>query len=171
MIMALPIVKGLQASYQAIATKDPGLLYLLTDAQEIRLGDNLIANAGSGAVGKLVQDVTFDETTNTFVFTYTDATTLSVDLALESVFSSIQFNPETKILTVTTVGGATTDIDLTSLIDTVSVEDTNSIDLTYTAGTIKADAKISAKTGNIITIEDDGFFATVTEPDLSIGTF
>lgn len=57
------------------------------------------------------------------------------------------------IVIAATGGGAGTDIE---------VDDTDSVDLTLTAGTLTADVKVSVDADNIIEIRDDGLYATAS---------
>ena len=141
-----PILSGVQSAYDAITTKDPGILYLVTDSRRIYLGSTLIAD--SVTLGKTIRDVDFDEDTQTFTFTYTDDTTHEVDLVLESVIQDIGYDTDTKILTFTLVGGSTTDIDLTDLVDAYTVANTNSITMSIAAGEITAELKLNPAADN-----------------------
>ena len=46
--------------------------------------------------------------------------------------------------------------------DTISTQDSPSVDLTYTNGAITADVKVSANAGNIVSIETDGIYVAET---------
>jgi hypothetical protein len=166
----LPIRKGLQAAYDAITVKDANTLYLVTDTPAIYLGDTLLANLAEGAGGKTLNDVSFDPVTETFTFTYSDASTKTVDLILESVLKSISYDGATHKLTLTLVSGETSELDLTDLVDAYTVASTGSINLALAAGEITATIKYSADVGNIAKAGTDGG-VFVPETDLTIGTF
>jgi hypothetical protein len=165
-----PILKGTQANYDAITTKDAGTIYLVTDTPAIYLGATLLANLAEGAGGKTLNDVSFDTTTETFTFTYSDSTTKTVDLILESVLKSITYDGATHKLTLTLVSGQTSEIDLTDLVDAYTVANTGTINLALTAGQSTAAVNFSADAGNIAKAGTDGG-VFVPAPDLRIGTF
>jgi hypothetical protein len=168
--MAKNILVGLQAAYDALATKDAGTLYLVTDTPAIYLGATKLANlTGDGGGGNPLKDIAFDTTTQTFTFTYEDNSTKTVDLVLESVLQSVTYDKTTHKMTLTVVGGSTTEIDLTDLVDAYTVANTDTISLTLAAGQITAAVNISATAGNQLTANADGLY--VPEPDMSFGTF
>jgi hypothetical protein len=166
--MAKKILVGVQADYNTIATKDAGTMYIVTDTPAIYLGDLKIANLTSDSGGgNPLKDIAFDTATQTFTFTYEDNSTKTVDLVLESVLQSVTYDKTTKKLTLTVVGGGTTEIDLTDLVDAYTVENTDTVSLTLAAGNITADLNISTDANNGLTKGTDGGAFV----DMSFGTF
>lgn len=129
--ITLPILRGTKAAYAALATKNPGKIYLITDAVAGEVSQYLgtipiasIANT-SGITEKVIKDVGFDTVSQKFTFTYTDDTTKEVDLVLESVIQSVSYDSTTQIVKFTLVSGTTTDISLAGLmqVGVESIED------------------------------------------------
>lgn len=148
MVLTLPILEGTQDAYNAIISKDPGMIYITTDAGNIYLGD---IKLGGTEIGRVVEDITFAEDTQTFTIIYTDETTKEIDLVLESVIKDIDFDTVTKVLTFTLVSGATTDISLANLMDIYTGGTTDTTNTTVIDGEIKVDVTISAASGNVVT--------------------
>lgn len=67
-------------------------------------------------------NVTYDASNATISFTWADGSTQAIDLPLELVFQSVSYNDQTHILTFTLVGGATTNVDLSSLVDIAEIQ-------------------------------------------------
>lgn len=134
--ITLPILKGTQASYDAIVTKDPGKIYLTVDTGNIFLG---AIQLGGTDMGTVVQSIAFDDDTQKFTITYTDATVQVIDLVLESVIKDVAFDAATQVLTFTLVSGATTEISLAGLVDAYTGGTTSTAAVTVMDGVIKTD--------------------------------
>lgn len=120
--ITLPIRRGTKAAYAALPTKQPGVIYIITDAAAGETSQYLgtvpiasIAN-NTGITEKVIKDVAFDTTSQKFTYTYTDSTTKEVDLVLESVIQSVSYESTTQIVTFTLVNGTSTNINLTGLL-------------------------------------------------------
>ena len=118
--ITLPIKRGTQAAYAALATKQSDIVYIITDAAygEVSqyLGTIPIASVGgSNGVDKAIKDVAFDTVNQKFTFTFSDATTEEVDLVLESVIQGVSYNSATQEVTFTLVNGSTSKINLAGL--------------------------------------------------------
>jgi hypothetical protein len=78
----IPVRKATQAIYNALATKNAGIIYILTDVAE---RNNLFL--GDIPLGKVcrqpVKYVLFDRTAQLFTFAYADGTAETVDLILD----------------------------------------------------------------------------------------
>ncbi len=105
-----------------------------------------------------VTNVEFDPSTQKFTFTYLDDSETVVDLVLESVIKDVTYDPETHKVKFTLVNNSETEIDLSDLIDVYTTENTSTIQMTITDGKISGTVKISAKSNNIVTVENDGLF-------------
>jgi hypothetical protein len=64
----------------------------------------------------------FAPTTGTWVFTWADGSTQTIDTPAELVFQSVNYSPATKQVTFTLVGGATTSFSLADLVDLPEVQ-------------------------------------------------
>jgi hypothetical protein len=159
----LPILSGTKAAYQALATKNNGVIYILTDVA----GENNLffgeIPIGKGVSGKTIKDVAFDDETHAFTFTYTDNTTKIVDLVLESVIQDISYDAETHKLTITLVSGATDEVDLTDLFQVYTGGTTDSATVSVAGGAISATVAISDTAGNALSVEaGKGLFVNIS---------
>jgi hypothetical protein len=102
------------------ATGTANTLYVVETATNIQLslGTGTAAYKPLAAVpaGVVVTDVTFNSTTQEFTFTFSDATTKTVDLVLETVFSNINYNTTTQALDLTKVDGTVVSVPISGLL-------------------------------------------------------
>ena len=161
--MNLPILQGTKASYNALETKQSNAIYILNDVTN---ENNLFLGTlpiGKGATGKVVKLVEFDDETNVFTFTYTDDTTTTVDLVLESVIKNVDYSQATHKLTLTLVNGSETEIDLSDLVDIYTSGNSDSVAVSIAEGVITANVKISDTAGNAIAVEaGKGLFVNIS---------
>lgn len=115
------------------------------------------------ALKNLVTDVAYDGATGDFTFSMANGEAKVVNTPVENFLSTASYDEETHILTMTLTDGTTVTADLGDLIDTYVGGDTATASVDVTGNTITADVKISAAEGNIITANEDGLFAAVTD--------
>lgn len=142
-------------------------LYITNDGTNVQsyIWDGSAFKAlSSTPVGQVLTGVSFNETTQVLTFTYSDATTTTVDLALESVVQGVSYNSTTKVLTFTLVSGLTTTVTLTDLIDAYTGSTTDNATVTVgSSGIISCTVKISAVAGNQLTSSSAGLYVAATD--------
>lgn len=112
--------------------------------------------------------VALNYVTKTGVLTMVDASGAQlgtpINLALERFVQSASYDDEAKTITlVFNDGEDPVVINVADLVDTYTVADTSTVDMTLTGNEIKADVKISADAGNQISAKANGLFVAATD--------
>ncbi len=121
-----------------------------------------------------VTNVAYNGLTGDMTFTYHDATTQVINLPVENFLANAVYNAPTNELTLTLTDGTIFTIDLTDLVDTYTVSDTNSINLTLLANNISADLILDPNPLNLLSVSGAGVLALETVTTLTSngnGTF
>lgn len=131
---------------------------------------NKAADAHAELFKKTVQGVAFDEATGVFTFTYGDATTKTIDTALEKVTTNFALNDAKDGLVLTLMDGTTQEVSLSKFANTytgsestdctVTIGEGNAIQVTINANAITADmlseALMEIINGKVDAEEDKG---------------
>lgn len=115
------------------------------------------------ALKNLVTDVAYDGTTGDFTFSMANGEAKVVNTPVENFLSAAAYDETTHILTMTLTDGTTVTADLGELIDVYVGGETDSAVVDVTGNAITAEVKVSEAEGNIITVNEDGLFAAVTD--------
>lgn len=125
---------------------------------------------GTGAVAKTTLDglavsMNYEETTGALTIADQSGAVLStVNLDLERFVSDASFDPETNKITLKFNDNQTPlEIDVAHLVDTYTVDDTATVDLTMDSNKITADVKVSAVEGNTLLAKDDGLYVATVD--------
>lgn len=88
----------------------------------------------------------------------------TINLALERFVQSAEYDHEARTITLTfNDDQSPITIDVGDLVDTYTVGDTSTVDLTMSGNNITAAVKVSATAGNIIQASEDGLYAAATD--------
>ena len=158
--IASQITEATDGAITAIAYDEASQKFTVTKA-DTTSSEILLKNLLTGA--------SYDAGTGNFTFTKANGESTVINTPKENFLESASYDTDTHVLTLTLVDDTEVTVNLEDLIDTYTVADTDSIDLTLTGNEIKADVKISPAAGNALSIKsgaEAGLFVTV--PDSSL---
>lgn len=115
---------------------------------------------------ELLTGASYDGTTGKFTFTKANGDAVEVTTPVENFLSTAAYDGTTHILTMTLSDGTTVTANLEDLIDTYTASNTATVNMAVEGNAFSASVNVSAKTGNMLTAEDDGLF--VKTPDAAL---
>lgn len=110
----------------------------------------------------IITNVAYDGKTGKFTFTRANnAEALEISTPVENFLANAEIDEKSHILTLTLEGGQKVTVDLTTLVDVYTVDDTATVDMTMDNGKITADVKVSQEAGNAVVAKTDGIFVAI----------
>ena len=114
----------------------------------------------------LITGVSYDAATGDFTFSKANGEAVVVNTPVENFLEQASYDADTHILTLTMAEGEAVTVNLEELIDIVTVESTDSVELAINANNITANVKISAEEGNVLELktgDNAGLFISLAD--------
>lgn len=115
------------------------------------------------AIEGFVTGASYAGETGILSFAVQGGETISINLPKENFVQSGAYNNDTQEIVLTLVDGSEVKIPAGDLVDVYLFESTNTIEMTETDGTVKANVKLSSEAGNQLVAKDGGLYVAATD--------
>lgn len=111
----------------------------------------------------LFSGVSYNAATGDLSFSTNGGTPVVINIPKENFLTNASYDPATHILTLTFVDGSTTSIDLSDLVDTITVQNSNTVRLTLGSdGLLTANVRLDPDESNELVALTNGLYVSVS---------